>query len=295
MKTTNKEFTKSDRPESGFYNFLLQRIYSKVDGVDVSKIDRVIEVVTISQLKDLSVDIKKYNIKNTDGLAGRFENTRNYIFPVSAMEKILDAGDHAVFIANYNSAVKTLEKEIKQNSAVHKAVMDAIAPTVKTEEKQPDPVKSAIADVIPLNAKTEKTEKVQDPVKVETEKKAPAKTEVKKVLPLSEKIIVSGSPKVKKVVEKAINEHFGKEIVKADPVASVEKKEEKKQEKKEEKKQEKKEEKKQENKPVDPVVTKSVTVDSAYIDKLIAAAPVKKSKKKATVKKSDLEQIAALF
>ena len=140
-----------------------------------------------------------------------------------------------------------------------------------------------IADVIQLNAaKEEKKAPEKKP-----EEKAPAKTE-SKVLPLSEKIVVSGSPKVKKVVEKAINEHFGKEIVKADPVASVEKKEEKK--------QEKKEEKKQENKPVDPVVTKSVTVDSAYIDKLIAAAPVaKKSKAKKSIKKSDLEQIAALF
>lgn len=279
MKTTNKEFTKSERPQSGFYNVLLQRIYNKVDGIDTTKIDRVIEVLTISQLKDLSVDVAKYGIKNDQGLACRFENTRNYCFPVDAMSKLLDAADHDTFKKNYERACKELEKQIaeekKANDPVRKAVLDVVMnATVKTEEKQPDPVKTAIADVIPLNAtvKSEKAEKVQDPV---SEKKAEKKTE-SKVLPLSEKIIVSGSPKVKKVVEKAINEHLGK---------SEEKKPE-----------EKKEEKKQENKPVDPVVTKSVTIDAGYIDKLIAAAPVaKKSKAKKSIKKSDLEQIAALF
>lgn len=268
MKTTNKEFTKSDRPQSGFYNVLLQRIYAKVDGIDVSKIDRVIEVVTISQLKDLAVDVSKYGIKNDQGLAGRFQNTRNYIFPVDAMLNLLSKEDHATFKANYDKAIKALEQEKKaaEKAAdpVHKAVMDVVMnATVKTEAEAPktDPVKSAIAEVIPLNAaKTEKEEK---------------KTE-SKVLPLSEKIIVSGSPKVKKVVEKAINEHLGKT--------------------EEKKPEEKKEEKKQENKPVDPVVSKSVTVDSAYIENLIAAAPVaKKSKTKKSIKKSDLEQIAALF
>ena len=90
-------------------------------------------------------------------------------------------------------------------------------------------------------------------------------------MPLDQKIIVSGSPKVKKVVEKAISDHLGKY-------------------------EEKKPEEKKENKPVDPVVSKSVTVDAGYIDKLIAAAPVaKKSKAKKSIKKSDLEQIAALF
>ena len=289
MKTT-KEYTKSDRPVSGFYNVLLQRVYNKVDGIDVSKIDRVVEVLTISQLKDLSVDVAKYGIKNDQGLAGRFENTRNYCFPVDAMSKLLDAADHDTFKKNYDRACKELaaqiEAEKKENDPVHKAVMDVVMKaTVKTtEEKKPDPVKSAIADVIPLNAKTEKAEKVQDPVKVETEKKAEKKTE-SKVLPLSEKIIVSGSPKVKKVVEKAINEHLGKEVVKADPVATVE-------EKKEEKKPE---EKKEEKTPV-KTDSKSVTVDASYIDKLIAATPVaKKSKTKKSIKKSDLEQIAALF
>ena len=111
MKTTNKEFTKSDRPETGFYNVLLQRIYSKVDGIDVNKIDRVIEVVTISQLKFLSVDVAKYGIKNDQGLACRFENTRNYCFPVDAMSKLLDAADHATFKANYDRAVKELQSQ----------------------------------------------------------------------------------------------------------------------------------------------------------------------------------------
>lgn len=286
MKTTNKEFTKSERPNAGFYNVLLQRIYNKVDGIDTTKIDRVIEVLTISQLKDLSVDVKKYQISNTQGLACRFENTRNYCFPVDAMSKLLDAADHDTFKKNYERACKELEKQIaeekKANDPVRKAVLDVVMnATVKTEEKQPDPVKRAISDVIPLNAaKTEvkKTEKA-DSVKVETEQKAPAKTE-KKVLPLSEKIIVSGSPKTKKIVEKAINDHFGKEIVKADPVATVEKKEEKK----------------QENKPAEELtVSKSVTIDAGYIDKLIAAAPSKKTGKKKSIKKSDLEQIAALF
>jgi hypothetical protein len=283
MKTTNKEYAKSDRPVSGFYNVLLQRVYSKVDGIDVSKIDRVIEVVTISQLKELAVDVKKYQISNTQGLACRFENTRNYCFPVDAMSKLLDAADHAEFKKNYDRACKELEKQIaeekKANDPVRKAVMQVVSDaTVKTEEKQPDPVKKAISDVIPLNAaKTEKSEKAPDPV---SEKKAEKKTE-SKVLPLSEKIIICGSPKNTKIVEKAINNHFGKEIVKVDPVATVE---------------EKKEEKTPENKPIDPVVTKSVTIDSNYIENLIAAAPVaKKSKAKKSIKKSDLEQIAALF
>jgi hypothetical protein len=275
MKTT-KEYTKSERPQSGFYNVLLQRIYAKVDGIDVSKLDKVIEVLTISQLKDLSVDVSKYGIKNDQGLACRFENTRNYCFPVDAMSKLLSTEDHATFKANYDRACKELEKQIaeekKANDPVRKAVMDIVNnATVKTEEKQPDPVKSAITEVIPLNAKAEKAEKVQDPV---SEKKAEKKTE-SKVLPLSEKIIICGSPKNTKIVEKAINNHFGKEIVKVDPVATVE-------------------EKKEEKTPV-KTESKSVTVDASYIDKLIAAAPVKKSKKKATVKKSDLEQIAALF
>lgn len=282
MKTTNKEYAKSDRPVSGFYNVLLQRIYNKVDGIDVSKIDKVIEVLTISQLKDLSVDVSKYGIKNDQGLAGRFENTRNYIFPVDAMQNLLSKEDHATFKANYDRACKELEKQIaeekKAKDPVRAAVMQVVSDaTVKTEEKQPDPVKTAIADVIPLNAtvKTEKAEKVQDPVKVETEKKAEKKTE-SKVLPLDQKIIVSGSPKTKKIVEKAINDHLGK---------SEEKKPE-----------EKKEEKKQENKAEELTVSKSVTIDSNYIENLIAAAPVaKKSKAKKSIKKSDLEQIAALF
>lgn len=280
MKATTKEYAKCDRPVSGFYNVLLQRVYNKVDGIDVSKLDKVIEVLTISQLKDLSVDVSKYGISNTQGLAGRFENTRNYIFPVDAMSKLLDAADHAEFKKNYDRACKELEKQIaeekKANDPVRKAVMQVVSDaTVKTEEKQPDLVKKAISDVIPLNAAKEKAEKVQDPVPVKTEK-APAK-----VLPLDQKIVVSGSPKNKKIVEKAINEHFGKEIVKADPVATVE---------------EKKEEKTPENKPVEELtVSKSVTIDAGYIDKLIAAAPSKKTGKKKSIKKSDLEQIAALF
>ena len=288
MKTTNKEYTKSDRPSTGFYNVLLQRIYSKVDGVDVSKIDRVIEVVTISQLKDLSVDVSKYGIKNDQGLAGRFENTRNYIFPVDAMQNLLSKEDHATFKANYDKAIKALEQEKKaaEKAAdpVRKAVMQVVQnATVKTEAPKTDPVKSAIADVIQLNAAKEekKAEKVQDPV---SEKKAEKKTE-SKVLPLDQKIVVSGSPKNKKIVEKAINDHLGKSEEKK-PYAPVVT---------EAPKEQKKEEKKQENKPVDPVVSKSVTVDASYIDKLIAAAPSKKSKAKKSIKKSDLEQIAALF
>ena len=274
MKTTNKEYAKSDRPVSGFYNVLLQRIYSKVDGIDVNKIDRVIEVVTISQLKFLSVDVAKYGIKNDQGLACRFENTRNYCFPVDAMQNLLSKEDHATFKANYDRACKELaaqiEAEKKANDPVRKAVMDIVNnATVKTEAPKTDPVKSAIAEVIPLNAKTEKA-----PAKAEV-KKAEKKTE-SKVLPLDQKIIVSGSPKTKKIVEKAINDHLGK---------SEEKKPE-----------EKKEEKKQENKAEELTVSKSVTVDSAYIENLINAAPVaKKSKAKKSIKKSDLEQIAALF
>ena len=286
MKTTNKEFTKSDRPVSGFYNVLLQRIYSKVDGIDVNKIDRVIEVVTISQLKFLSVDVAKYGIKNDQGLACRFENTRNYCFPVDAMQNLLSKEDHATFKANYDRACKELaaqiEAEKKASDPVRKAVMDIVNnATVKTEAPKTDPVKKAISDVIPLNAaKTEKAEKKQDPVPVAKTEKAPEKKAEKKteskVLPLDQKIIVSGSPKNKKVVEKAINDHLGK---------SEEKKPE-----------EKKEEKKQENKAEELTVSKSVTIDSNYIENLIAAAPVaKKSKAKKSIKKSDLEQIAALF
>lgn len=270
MKTTNKEYTKSERPQSGFYNVLLQRIYNKVDGIDVNKIDKVIEVLTISQLKELAVDVSKYGIKNDQGLACRFENTRNYCFPVDAMSKLLDAADHAEFKKNYDRAVKELQSQIeaekKAKDPVRKAVMSVINAAVKTEaekkEEKQETVKKVIADVIQLNAA--KTESVKA-------EKAPAK-----VLPLSEKIIVSGSPKVKKVVEKAISDHLSK---------SEEKKPE-----------EKKEEKKQDVKPAELTVSKSVTIDAGYIDKLIAAAPVaKKSKAKKSIKKSDLEQIAALF
>ena len=276
MKTTNKEYTKSDRPESGFYNVLLHRIYQKVDGIDVSKLDKVIEVLTISQLKDLSVDVAKYGIKNDQGLAGRFQNTRNYIFPVDAMSKLLSTEDHATFKANYDRACKELAKSIeaekKANDPVRAAVMQVVQnATVKTEAPKEDPVKKTISDVIPLNAAKEKAEKVQDPVPVAKTEKAPAK-----VLPLDQKIVVSGSPKNKKVVEKAISDHLGKS------------------ETEEKKPEEKKEEKKEEKTPV-KTDSKSVTVDASYIDKLIAAAPVKKSVKKKSVKKTDLDQIAALF
>lgn len=285
MKTTNKEFTKSERPSTGFYNVLLQRIYNKVDGIDVSKLDKVIEVLTISQLKDLSVDVSKYGIKNDQGLACRFENTRNYCFPVDAMKSLLSTEDHATFKANYDRACKELEKQIaeekKANDPVRKAVLDVVMnATVKTETPKEDPVKKAISDVIPLNAtvKSEKTEKVQDSDSEKSEQKAPAKTETKKVVPLDQKIIVSGSPKVKKVVEKAISDHLSKT---PDPVATV---------------KAETEEKTPENKPTEELtVSKSVTIDSNYIENLIAAAPVKKSGKKKSIKKSDLEQIAALF
>lgn len=262
MKTTNKEYTKSERPQSGFYNVLLQRIYNKVDGIDVNKIDKVIEVLTISQLKELAVDVSKYGIKNDQGLACRFENTRNYCFPVDAMSKLLDAADHAEFKKNYDRAVKELQSQIeaekKAKDPVRKAVMSVINAAVKTEaekkEEKQETVKKVIADVIQLNAA--KTESVKA-------EKAPAKTEVKKVVKAEKKTVKAPDP-----------------VSEVKAVAPVE---------------QKKEEKKQENKPVDPVVTKSVTIDSNYIENLIAAAPSKKTGKKKSIKKSDLEQIAALF
>lgn len=302
MKTTKiyelvKNVCAAAGVNSGFVNLTVDpkkiRHYTKIDGLDLSSVTTLIECVTISQIKSFGIDPAAYSLKNTDGLAGRFLNTRNYVFPLYALEQLFSSEDYARFYENYSKAiieryeVKTTVKEEKKapekkESKILSMTKALIAPTSKriakadseekksvkaTEEKaaaKADPVKTEVktevkaAEVIPMNAaKVEKAEK---------------KTE-SKVLPISEKIIVSGSPKNKEVVEKAINDHL-----KVAPVKVEEKKPE---------------EKKEEKTPVE--VSKSVTVDSAYIENLIAAAPVKKSKTKKRVNKADLEQIAALF